>query len=64
MNTAITLMLIGMAAEALTTNTLLPPVPTVRDIWRSSGRASGEQIHTALARDEGSIRAYMLTMST
>lgn len=56
-------MLIGIPAAALTTNTLLPPVPTVRDICSSCGRASGEHIHTARDSDEGSICANMLTTS-
>jgi hypothetical protein len=50
---------IGMSAVALTTNMLLPPVPTDRAICSSCGMASGEQIHTALLRLDGSIWAYM-----
>src|SRR5690554_3782255 len=53
---------IGPGAAAFTTNTLLPPVPTLSAIVNSSGIVSGEISHTARDSDEGSMRAYILTM--
>src|SRR3546814_3512847 len=39
-----------------------PTVPTVRAMVASSTNVSGEAIHTAPSRDDGSIRAYIRMM--
>src|SRR6266576_2680594 len=55
-------MLMGGPATPLFSQTGPPPVPTESAMVASWGKVSGETTHTAVARDWGSMREYILTM--